>query len=330
MKKTSIIFSVLIAAIVALIATNVIFGLKSIEQDEGEGASPDYHFQVISQGMSESFYSDFFRGARDAAAEKNIYVEQVIADSKNYESSVKAIKRAIYSGVDGVALQPQDSEHTYAAISEAKEDGISVVTFENDMYYFNDVMTVGSNSYETGYEMGKMCIEARGKKKTEIAIILGSTGDSGNGYKSMKVQGVADAISGYPYMSIDEVYIIDSEMFETDKLTGDILRENPDVNVILCMDEKNTPNVAQVLVDMSKVGDITVIGYGAAEQTIDYIERGVIYGTVCADGYQIGYNTVMQLYGQVSGESAITNFNTDIFRVTKENAGDYAEGEHEE
>ena len=321
MKWISIALTALLFVILGLMIFSIISGINRMDTVEKAADAPDYHFQIITDGSNEKFWTDFSHGAKTAADEKNVYVEFVTAENDT-ESSVKALNCAVYSGVDGIAFQPRDAVMTRDAVDDAIDGKIGLVTFENDAYYFSDVMAVGSNSYEIGYAMGKMCTEARGEN-AKVAVIVNFTGESEAGYKSIKVQGFVDAISEHSGITLDGVYTIDSETLEVDRLTGDILRDNPDIDTIVCMDEKNTPSVAQVLVDTNKVGSISVIGYGAMPQTLDYIERNVIYGTVCADGYQIGYNTVMKLYGQSSGKSALTDYSTDIFSVTKENVSEF-------
>ena len=128
-----------------------------------------------------------------------------------------------------------------------------------------------------------------------------------------------DALSDAPQIEVTQVYPVDVERFEVEKCTSQILEERPEVDLILCTGETSTPGVAQVLVDANRVGDICVIGYGAMPQTLDYIERGVIYGSVCPDAYQIGYQSVKQLCRMLDGETVSNSSNTGMYTVTKEN-----------
>ena len=123
-----------------------------------------------------------------------------------------------------------------------------------------------------------------------------------------------------------QVYPVNVEHFEVEKSTNEILDERPDVDLILCTGETSTPGVAQVLLaDANRVGDICVIGYGAMPQTLDYIERGVIYGSVCPDAYQIGYQSVKQLCRMLDGETVSNSLNTSMYTVTADNLEEFRE-----
>jgi ribose transport system substrate-binding protein len=125
-------------------------------------------------------------------------------------------------------------------------------------------------------------------------------------------------------MNLKSIYALKQDTFETEKVASAIIDEMDDVDLIICLDERSTPGVAQVLVDNNKVGDIRIVGYGIMPQTLDYIERGVIYGTVSPNAYEIGYYTVMQLVKQIEGEQISDYKNTELYTITSENVDEYS------
>jgi ribose transport system substrate-binding protein len=57
--------------------------------------------------------------------------------------------------------------------------------------------------------------------------------------------------------------------------------------------------------------------------TLDYIERGVIYGSICPDAYGIGFNTVEQLVAGVSSIPSSDIVNTDLDTIDASNVANY-------
>lgn len=284
---------------------------------------PLYHFVIITRDNNDPFWSRFKNGALKAGSEKNIFVEFVDISHKDAELTANAVDRAILAGVDGIALQPYDVVKSLEAIKKANDAGISTITFENDIFYIPNVPTVGSNSYEIGYAAGEMAVEAS-NGNAKIAVMVNDPGaDDSKQYNNIKLQGLLDAISKYPKMSVEQMYTLDTRMFEVDKLTMSILTEHPEIDLIICSDGENTPGVAQVVIDSGKVGRVNIIGYGAMPKTIEYIEDGVMYGTITADSYEIGYNTVMQLSEMCDGKQVNEFHNTNIYSFTSRNIKDY-------
>lgn len=285
--------------------------------------APLYHLQIIVQNTSTHFWKQFCSGADVAGTDLGIYVEFVPLMSLDGDALTEAIEKGINADVDGIALRVTDFENTRTAIEEAIAAGIEVVTFENDEELIPDIPTVGSNSYDIGAVAGQMAVTA-GNADATVAVILGSSEGSGDTqYKSLIVQGIADSFSLYSSMTIDDIYTLNAGLFEAEKLTYSLLESNSDIDLIICADEMSTPGVAQVLVDNNKVGDVQVIGYGVMPETLDYIERGVIFGSVCPDAYGIGYSTVKQLLSGLNNDPSSDTTNTDLYTIHAANVSDY-------
>jgi ribose transport system substrate-binding protein len=309
---------------VALVITVALFynlyGTVNHAATENQTAKqPKYHIQVITQNTDEHFWTMFKKGAAAAGANLNTYVEFVDVAQKDVDTSVQTVEKAIYSKVDGIALQAQDITKTSAILKIAKTNKIATLTFENESGYIPDVPTVGSNLYDIGLKEGELGVEVC-KGKGNVVLIVNGTGNQGSQYKNLKLQGIMDVFSKHTGISVQAVYTLSAGMFETEKLMSKILAQNPKIDLIVCTDERNTPSVAQVIVDANRVGDISIVGYGAMPQTLKYIGgRGVIYGTVCPDAYNIGYDTVAQLHAVLDGKQVSESLNTELFSISKTN-----------
>lgn len=302
---------------------NLFITINQTNVEQLPGNSPEYHIQIITQNTDEHFWTLFQEGALNASKDLNLYVEFVPIAPRNVDVLVETVQKAIYSKIDGIALQPADYIGTQEVTKKALDAGIPVINYENDKYLIPELAVVGSNSYDIGYTAGKMVSPAT-NGDANIAVILDEGSKQGDSeYKNMKVQGIIDAIAAYGRVNISEIYTLDAGMFEAERLTNTILTEKKDINVIICTDEKSTPAVAQVLVDSNKVGDVKVIGYGTMSQTLNYIRKGVIYGTVSPNAYEIGYQTVEQLYESIKGEAVSDSIYTELFTIDNSNVDQY-------
>ena len=321
------IYGVLIGMLLILI---MMFGGLLLNSDKKEKEeivvkNPKYHIQLIIQNTNENFWTSFKEGAKTAEEELGVYIEFVTLEQMNAENLREAVEMGVNAGVDGIALQAADSVQTQLIIGNAKEQKVVVLTYENNNYIVPETPMVGTNSYNLGSYAGNMAVEAT-EGKADVAVIINSAGNQGDvEYKNLIIQGILDSFSPYSTMNISDenIYTIDADIFEAEEVASKIIEKENLPDLIICMDEKCTPGIAQILVDNNMVGDIKLVGYGITAQTLSYIEHGVIYGTVCPDANEIGYDTVKQMVQALSGEQISDSISTGLFTIDKSNVKQY-------
>lgn len=324
-----IIYGILTAMLVTLLIMFAGLFVNSKQQEEEQVTleNPKYHIQLIMQDKNESFWNDIEEGAKEAEKEFGVYVELVTLEQMDIESLSKTVEMAVNSGVDGIALQAVDSDKTQEIVDIAKAQGVAILTYENNNYILSDTPTVGTNNYSLGTYAGEMAVKAA-NGKADVAVIINNLGNEGDKeFKNLIIEGINNAFDSYSSMHIseDNIYTIDADMFEAEKVTSSII-EKPDMpDLIICMDAKCTSGIAQIIRDNNLVGDIKIVGYGVSPQTLDFIEHGVIYGTISPDSYEIGYSTVKSLTQLLEGEQISNVISTSLHAIDISNVAEYSE-----
>lgn len=280
------------------------------------------HMVLLTHGAEEPFWRTLKAGAEIAGDEEGMTVEVIDLPPYDPDRMLEAIDHAILANADALALQPIEDPRIAEALNRAVEKGLIILTFENDAFTLEGIPTVGSNSYNIGQSAAKLAIEAS-DGKAQVAILLNGKGLEDSRYKSLKLQGFIEQLASQTDMSIAAIYTIDTGLFEADLITRKVLNEHPEVNLIICTDEKRTPGVAQVIVENNAVGDIQIIGFGNMDQTMQYIEKGVIYGTICADGFEIGNAIVRTIKSLAVGNPVSESKSTPIYTYTLDNLDAY-------
>jgi ribose transport system substrate-binding protein len=313
-----------------LLVVSFMFGKLTIgsdlrTQETVSAEHPKHHLQVIIQNTDEYFWKLFQEGAKAAGEDYDVYVELVGVSKRNTDELREAVEMAVNAGVDGIALQAVDSEQTQSIIESAQKQGMAVLTYENDNYIIPNTPKVGSNSYTLGCTTGDMAVKAS-DGSADVAVIINNSGNQNDEqYTNMIVQGILDSFSTFSSMQVDKIYTINADLFEAEKIATSIIEDASNVNLIICIDERSTPGIAQILVDNNKVGDIKLIGYGNQPQTLNYIKRGVIYGSVCPNAYEIGYTAVQQLTQSLDGDQISDYTSTQLYTIDAGNVNQYSE-----
>lgn len=326
------IYIILLAVMLAFIVTVVVVSLgfsipETQDQTFSKSVNAQYHFVMIGQNTDEAFNAKVHSGALEAAADYNVAVEINDVRPSDVYSAKELFDKALDSHVDGIAIQLTDDGSAIADLAKAAEMNIPVVTFETDSATAANIPTIGTNNFRAGLEAGKLAIKCTNGKANVAVILNGLSSQDENPQKNLRISGMSDAFKNYPDMKITVVQRTEGGIFGAEKATKDILRDYPDVNLIVATNEMDTLGIIDVVVDSSKLDRVSVIGYGAQPETIKYIKSGVLYGTVVSDSQKIGYESIKSLVDlHKSGYS--TSFNdTGVFTYTRENVDEYKETE---
>lgn len=290
----------------------------------------DKHVQVVVKSSGEYFWKQFQEGALAAGKDNNTYVEFVPQTLMTNSELQRLLESGGCAGVDGIALQPLDLPQTNIVVDALKKEGIYLVTYESGAKLLPDVPTVGSNYFNTGTMAGHMAVEAVSSGARAVVLLNQSDTDEDAQQQNTIIQGMIDSTLKIAEFEIVQTIVIDPEKFEAESVIEELIRSKQPPDIIVCFDEKSTPAVAQAILDSGGVGEIKVIGYGAMPQTLDYIKRGVIYGSVFPDAYETGYKTVELLRNMIDEKQVSDYTNPTLHRIDKSNVEEYIMRQSEE
>ncbi|HEX2925484.1 MAG TPA: substrate-binding domain-containing protein [Ruminiclostridium sp.] len=279
---------------------------------------PIYHFAVIAPSSYDTFWDDVRKGAIKAANDLNVAVEFNSPRFTNLEEELRFLNIAIASNVDGIATHVLDEASFTPVINKAVDSNIPVVTVESDAKNSKRSAYIGSNNYQVGSVGGKMIAEAT-SGKAKVAIILnGYNPGMGDVSQNLRVTGFRDAVKNYN-IDIEAVRISGMGIFSAGEITNELIAKDPQINAIFCTNPRDTLGATQMVVDLNKVGKITIVGYGNHEELMRYIEKGVVYGSVASNPADMGYKCIKALYEIRKTKRTSVYEDTDVYAVTKEN-----------
>lgn len=330
MKKVFIIGTVvLLLAILVLITIYINYfqsqGLNLLEDGysfNGNGKKPEYHFVVIAQNM-DSFWQSVREGCIAAAEDFNVAVEFNAPRLTNLEEQMRYLNIAIASRVDGIITHVLDEGKFTPLIDKAVDAGIPVITIDSEATKSKRSAYIGTSTYNLGSEAGKLLLKS-GKVRANVYIIIKSYMDGlENVSENLRVKGFKDALADEPLVSV-KTQASSTGYFSAEEVTRRILNNDPAVDTIVCTSAEDTISAAQIVVDLNRVGEITIIGYGDSQEILRYIGKGVIYGTLVSNPDQIGYQSIkslVEIKKNMMTSSAYVD--TGVIVVTRENVDEY-------
>ena len=140
--------------------------------------------------------------------------------------------------------------------------------------------------------------------------------------QNLMIMGIRDSLKQYSDIHITKVEYDDSNFLGIEDAVSSLIKNNSKLSTIVCTSEEDTLAVADILVDLNKVG-YNIIGYGDSPELLRYIERGVVFGTVDVDHEQMGYDTIRALVDIKQQGRTSAYFKVNSFPITRKNVSEY-------
>ncbi|SFD17483.1 ATP-binding cassette domain-containing protein [Tropicimonas isoalkanivorans] len=227
---------------------------------------------------------------------------------------------------DGVAVACLDPVSEIPTIQKAVDEGVNVITF--DTFCSDAFPFVGNKSdRQDGAELGEF-LAARIGGAGKVAILAGSPTATNH---AARVAGFKEAIAAYP--DIDIVYEeADNDNPDTAvRLTEAALAAHPDLAGIFGCDASNPIGAARAVSDAGRAGEVVIVGMDDLQETLKYIEAGVIAGVKAQRQWEIGYWTVKNLVAMNQNHTVPHEHLTGSQMLTKAHLADWwdkTRGEH--
>ncbi|MDI3310533.1 MAG: substrate-binding domain-containing protein [Thermoanaerobacterium sp.] len=313
----------IILILITLIAVLSIFLYKFQQIEEPVLAGkPSYHFYLVAQNSVDPFWKEVQKGAEDAAKYYNVALEFNAPKFNNLDEELEFLDIAVLSKVDGIITHVSYDGDFNTLIDEAYANKIPVVTIENDLKDSKRKSFVGANSFILGEEAGKLMRQSTGGK-ANIAVIMSNDVGKDTASQNLKLNGFLSIINSAPGMKVSKVYTSQLGALSAEEITQSIINSSEGINALYITDSVDTMGAAQVVVDFSKVGEISIVGYGDTPDILRYVDKGIIYGTVMSDPYKMGYESIKAMIEIKKNNDVSTFIDTGVNIITKSNVKEY-------
>ena len=285
-------------------------------------AHPKWRFVFVNHALTNPFFVPAKNGSEDAAAVVGATVEWAGSVSSNVGEMVKAMRRAIATKADGIALSIIDPNAFNGPTALAQSHGIPVVAYNADGGKGNGRLAyIGQDNYQSGLELGARVVSLC--KSGDVFLFIATPGQQNI---QPRVDGALDAIrdSGSPIRA----HVVGSGVAVGDELkkVEATVKAAKDLHGLFAVDAGSTAGVAEV---MRKFGlharGVCAGGYDLLPATLRAIHDRDLDFTIDQQPYLQGFLPVLQLFlDRYSGGLVVpADTNTGLNFVTRANVARY-------
>ncbi|MGH9449690.1 MAG: substrate-binding domain-containing protein [Terriglobia bacterium] len=245
---------------------------------------PNEHFVLVASNINLPYWQEAAAGFKDGASW--LGVKEDVAGPASYDpkQELAAFQKAVAGGATGILVSPAAPALFNSAINAAVQQGIPVITVDSDAPDSHRIMFVGTDNVRAGAECAKHLAELL---HGEGNIMIVSIPEQLN--QEQRLQGAQQVLSGYPKIKIVETF---DDMGKPERANDEIsklIAAKKPLDGILCLEASGGPGAAEVLHRLGLKGKIQIVAFDKNPETLDWISRGEIAGTIAQKPYTMTY-----------------------------------------
>jgi len=268
------------------VPSRIIFGmLLLVLVSCGSAHDADEKYYLISANVKIPYWQAGSAGLFQAATQLKVRSEFAGPDTYDPKGEQQALQQAVQSKATGILISVADPALLKDDIDKAIAAGIPVITVDSDAPASKRLLFIGTNNYRAGQIGGeRLAKELNGKGNVVVFTIP----EQAN--LKERLRGYRDALEATPGIKITRVVDMkgDSRVaFDSaTEVLGNDKKEHTDAFV--CLEALAGKEVATVL-SQHGVKDKVVIAMDTDDDTLSWIQKGLIAATISQKTYTMSY-----------------------------------------
>src|SRR5437763_5086503 len=259
-----------------------------------------------------NFWTIAKRGCEQADKElDDVDVEFKIPGEGTAAEQKRIIDDLLARGIDGIAISPVDPTNQTQLRNDIARQAL-VFTQDSDAPQSNRACYLGTDNTAAGRQAGELVKEAL-PNGGKIMVFVGKS-DAQNAKE--RFAGLKEALQG------SKVEIIDLRTDDTDLVrakanVADTLVKYTDIAGLVGLWEYNGPAIYNAVKDAGKLGQVKIVCFDEADDTLNGIKSGGIYATVVQQPYEFGYQSIKLMAQVLRGDRSGIPASKQLFIQTK-------------
>ncbi|MDX1382840.1 MAG: substrate-binding domain-containing protein [Thermoanaerobaculia bacterium] len=219
-------------------------------------------------------------------------------------------------GIDGIAVSPIDPANQTDLLDRIAQR-THLITQDSDAPASDRLLYIGMDNYDAGRLCGRLVEEAIPEGGTVYLFIGRLEQDNARRRRQGVIDELLDrdhdperfdppgaVLEGARYTILGTA----TDQFDRAKAKAnveDAVSRHGDIDAMVGLFAYNPPLILEALAQAGKLGDVAVIGFDEADETLQGIVDGTVYGTVVQNPWEYGYRSVVVLSGLVRDDPAL-------------------------
>jgi ribose transport system substrate-binding protein len=283
----------------------------SCSSNSSDSASKQFKLAFVTNNAAD-FWTIARKGVEKADAElDDVSAEFKIPADASAAEQKRILDDLLATGIDGIAISPVTPQNQTEMINDAAQKTL-VFTQDSDAPESNRACYLGTDNVAAGRQAGELIKEVvpNGGK---IMLFVGKL-DAQNAQE--RIQGIKEVLMGTKVEIVD-VRTDDADNARAKANVADTIVKYPDIKALVGLWSYNGPAILSAVKDAKKTGQIQIVTFDEADETLAGIQEGAIHGTVVQQPYEFGYQAIKLMSQVLKGDKSVVPENKQIIIPTR-------------
>jgi len=284
--------------------------LMSCNSGAGDSASKEWKLAFVTNNSA-----DFWTIARKGVEKADAELSDVSADFRFVSDPPAAEQKRIIDdllakGTDGIAISPADPHNQTALLNDASSKAL-VFTQDSDAPESNRACYIGTDNVAAGRQAGELIKEVL-PSGGRIMLFVGQL-DAQNARE--RIQGIKEVLMGTK-VEIADTRTDDGDAVRAKANVADAIVKYPEIKALVGLWSYNGPAILSAVKDAKKSGQIQIVTFDEADETLAGIQEGTIHATVVQQPFEFGYQAIKLMAQVLKGDRSAIPANKQIIIPT--------------
>ena len=237
---------------------------------------------------TNDFWTSTIKGANMAAKEYGISLTVLGPDAETkYEEQGAMIQEAIAMKPDAIVLSPASYTETPEYAEKIEDAGIELILMDSVMEKEMGSCVVATDNVDAGKKMGNYIAE-----NFPEDVNIGFVGHvQGSSTAIEREEGLRAGLGDLAENIVDTVFC-DSDYRKAYKVTKEMLKAHPEINVIAGLNEYSSVGAARAVIALGLEDEVHMIGFDSSLKEVEFLESEVFEAIVVQKPLNMGYLAV--------------------------------------
>ena len=258
----------------------------------GSAHDSDEHYIFVAANVQLPYWQAAAAGFSKAGEQMKVQSSFVGPNTYDPKAEREALQEAVQKKPAGILLAVTDPALLKDDTDKAIAAGIPVITLDSDAPASKRLFFIGTNNYSAGLIGGqRLAQELKGKGN----VVVFSMPEQRN--MQDRLRGYRDALERQSGIKVTRVVDIQGDpRIAFDTTTQIVGKERDKVDAFVCLEAQSGKEVAGVLNSYHVTGKV-VMAMDTDPETLDWIQKGVIAGTIAQKPYTMAFVGLQMLDG---------------------------------
>lgn len=262
------------------------------------------------------FWRVLIEGVNTASREFGVDVSVVGPPREiQVDLQIQMLQVAIKQQPDAIVMAAGDYNRLVPTVESIRKAGIPLIMIDSAVNGDYAQSLIATDNFNAGQKAAVELAE-RLPVNAKVAIVSFVQGTS---TQIEREQGVRSILEQREGTEIVGTYYSEGMEERAYEITMELLRERPDLDGIVGLNEPSTVGAGRAIGEQGLVGKVKLVGFDSSIKEVKLLEEGVLQSTIVQKPFSIGYLGIKTAVSLIEGDKVSPNVYTDSVIINKDN-----------